>query len=545
MEGFEAGPPAEADEAAVVAAAPPKTKTEKLLGIFSLSLAIVLFALDGTMVSVAIPAMVKDLGGEDLLSWIGTAYLLSSTALGPLWGKLGDVLGRKELLLFNICFFILSSVVCALAPSMVVLIIGRGLQGVGGGGMQAGVYVLIADIVTLRERGVYQALMGSIAGVSAILGPLLGGVITDGWSWRGCFWINIPVGVIGFAGVFFALKVPRRAKAPWKVTLARIDYGGAILCVTGSLPPRPDWKVPKEPNVPVHLFAMRNIPFAYLGNFFVGWNSTASSYFLPLFYQLVLGNSPTTSGLKLMPQIGALIPASITAGIISSKTGIYLPFPKVGMAIAAIGIGICALWDASTSLGEQMGFVVILGLGIGLSISMLMLVVQANVHTSELGPATTVATFLRTIGGVVGIGVAGTILQIATGNAITPAAMSAIAANYNISMAMVGSAVKNKVNGHPLPPSGSMSQEALDAVNVLVQDAYVSGLTKAFISIASATAVGWISVMFLRHTVLRTTMDDGKVEEKDGQKAADSSSADSVSTTGEKADEVVKIQDDD
>lgn len=164
-----------------------KTKTQKALAILSLALGLGLYSLDTTMVATAIPSMVKDLGNEELLSWIGSAYLLSSTAMGPIFGKLSDIVGRKRLLVASTVLFILSSVICALAPNMIALIVGRALQGLGGGGVQSTVFILISDVVSLRERGTYQGIFSAITGGSAIFGPFLGGLITDSWSWRGCF----------------------------------------------------------------------------------------------------------------------------------------------------------------------------------------------------------------------------------------------------------------------------------------------------------------------------------------------------------------------
>ncbi|KAI9019907.1 major facilitator superfamily domain-containing protein [Hyaloraphidium curvatum] len=540
MEAHGALPTLSAEEAAAADAGKAGISTAtKVAGILALSLAICLFALDATMVSVAIPRMVSDLGGEDLLSWIGTSYLLTSTAFGPLWGRLGDVLGRKATFLSNIVIFALASLVCALAPNMVTLIVGRALQGVGGGAMQALVYVLMADLVTMRERGMYQALMGSVAGVSAVLGPLLGGVITDGWSWRGLFWINLPLGAIAFATSWFALKVPNTRTGSWKETAARIDYGGALICIAGivlflfgltSGGTNP-WTsaivlapmiigvavfagflvfeayVPKEPNVPIYLFKLKNIPIVYAASFFAGWCMQGSAYYLPLFFQLVLGDSPTTAGLKTMPQIGALIPVSIVVGIISSKTGIYTPFPKVGMAIMAVGIGLCAMWTSTTPLGQQIGYMIIMGVGAGLTVSMLMVSVQANLPVADIGPGTTVATFLQTIGGVLGIAVGGAIMQTTVADVVTPTAVYTISQTYGVPPETVGQAVQSIATGHGVPSSLQMPEAAVQACYALVRGGYELGLTRAFISLAAAVAVGWVIILFLRHTALSTTLE--------------------------------------
>ncbi|KAI9034164.1 major facilitator superfamily-domain-containing protein [Hyaloraphidium curvatum] len=432
---------------------------------------------------------------------------------------------------------------CALAPSMVVLIVGRGFQGVGGGGLQALVYVMVSEVVTLRERGTYTAIMGAIAGAGAMVGPLVGGVITDNWSWRGAFWINLPVGALALAGYFFLLPRTARRKATWRETLARVDYGGAILCVAGvvglllgltwgvtagwvsaqTLVPLIlgaiiviafvlyEWKVPKEPSVPMRLFASVNISCTYAANFFVGWMSMSGGYRQPLFFQLVLGNTPTASGLKTIPSIAVLIPVSIVTGIVSSKTGIYVPFPKVGLAIAAVGVGLMTTWNAGTPVGEQIGYLCIQGFGLGLSLSMLMLIVQANLPLADIGPGTTVMTFMSSVGGVLGIGVGGTILANIVAGQLSSAAIVSAAAALGIDPAVLGECVQAQVNGQPLQPSSTVPASAVQAASSMVAAAYEAALSKVFLSMAVATCAGWVAVMFIRHVPLRTTMDSTEI----------------------------------
>lgn len=240
----------------------------------------------------------------------------------------------------------------------------------------------------------------------------------------------------------------------------------------------------------------------------------------PLFFQLVYGNTPTQAGIKTMPQIGALIPVSIIIGLITSKYGIYVPFPKVGLAIMAVGIGLCATWTATTPLGVQMAFMVIMGVGAGLTLSVLMVAVQANLPVADIGPGTTAATFTQTIGGVLGIAVAGAIMQTVTGAEITPEAIGGIAMTYNADPMELGAAIRGIVDGRPIVPTPTLPQAAIYAALALIQNAYVSGLTKAFISVAAASAVGWLVFLPVRHTALRTTMDN-KGESKDEEVLSD------------------------
>lgn len=416
---------------------------------------------------------------------------------------------------------------------MLILILGRALQGLFSGAIQGLVFVLLSDVVSLRERGKYQAILGAITGGSSIVAPMIGGLITDSrWGWRGCFWLNVPLGVCAIGGYLLFLKTgPPEAKS-LREMLGRVDWFGALLCVVGitlfllgltwavklgwgaaqvlgpllsglavmALFVIWEWKGAKEPSVPITLFANRNYAICAGTMFFLGYGLNGAGYYIPLLYQLAFGNTPSQSGLKTIPWMGAHIPSSMTAGILSSRFGVYVFFPKVGMALASIAFGVMSTWDLGTGVGLQVGSLVMLGVGFGISLSMLLLAVQANLEKGTIGPGTTTAAFLRTIGGTVGIGVGGTIMQASVAAALSPDRLSALALSSNVSTTDLQLAVENTLNKLPSP---SVPQPAIDAATHAVQEAYVSAITRVFLAAAPVVALGWILVVWLKHVPLR------------------------------------------
>ncbi|KAI9024878.1 major facilitator superfamily domain-containing protein [Hyaloraphidium curvatum] len=546
IHGAAAPPPQDEGSAATMSTA------NKILGMMSLSLAMTLYALDATMVSTALPTIANQLHGEDLLTWVGTAYLLTSTAIAPLWGKLGDIFGRRNLLLLNILLFILASVLCALAPTMVILIVGRGLQGVGGGGVQSLVFVLISDVVTMRERGTYQALMSVITGVCFILGPFLGGVVTDYWSWTGIFWINLPAGALAMAGIVLFLRVPPPPDKSIRAMLRRVDYGGAALCIVGvtlfllgltwsieagwasakCLAPLLigvalmvgfvlyEWKVPAEPNVPLRLFRNRNFSICVFVMFTMGWSMNGAAFYIPQVFQLVYGQSASQSGLSALPWIAPFMPVSMACGIVSSRKGIYTPFPKVGLAVATVALGLLSMLSLTTPYAEIAGFLAMMGVGFGASLGIVMLAVQANCELRDIGPGTTVGTFLRTIGGTMGIGVGGTILQNTVQSLITPSSVTALAAQFGVTPQAMGTVVTNSLAGTATSPSANVTQAAIDGGQAAVRAAYAQGFSRVFIGFVPLCAVGWLVVLFLKHVPLKGHRpgDKKKAAEEKGEK---------------------------
>jgi EmrB/QacA subfamily drug resistance transporter len=400
-------------------------------------LAMFLAALDQTIVSTALPTIVGDLGGASHLSWVVTAYMLASTATTPLWGKLGDLFGRKTLFQVCIVIFLVGSALCGQAHSMTELIAFRALQGIGGGGLMVLAMALIADVVPPRDRGRYQGLIGAVFGVASVLGPLLGGFLVDNLSWRWVFYVNLPVGVVALGVVAFALRSHSPSVRP------KIDYLGTALlagastclvlitslggtswawnsgqvwgCAGGAAVLIVLFLVVEqrvaEPVLPLRLF--KNPVFSMCSGigFVVGLTMFGALSFIPLFMQVVNGVSPTDSGLRLLPLMAGLLVASIGTGQLITRFGRYKIFPIVGTVFMAAGLLMLSRLTDTTGYGAFSVDLVVFGFGLGLTMQVLIIAVQNAVDYSDLGTATSGATYFRSIGGSFGASIFGTILN--------------------------------------------------------------------------------------------------------------------------------------
>lgn len=401
----------------------------------ALMLAVLLAALDQTIVATALPTIVSDLGGGEHLSWVVTAYLLASTATTVLWGKLGDLVGRKPLFVVCILIFLVGSVLAGTSSTMGQLIAWRAIQGVGGGGLMVLAQAIVGDVVPPRERGRYQGLFGAVFGVASVAGPLLGGFFVDSLSWRWVFYVNVPVGVVALVTVVAVLPSIAATKRP------SIDYAGivlvgvvatAVVLITSLGGTTWGWSSPEvyglaavgvlalvafvlveqraaEPVLPLRLFRNRVFSVASVIGFAVGFAMFGAITFLPLYLQQVKGSSPTVSGLEMTPMMLGLLLTSIGSGLIISRTGRYKVFPVLGTAITGVGLFLLSLLDRDSSTLEAGLSMFVLGLGIGMVNQVLILAVQNAVEYRDLGTATSGATFFRTIGSSVGVAVFGTI----------------------------------------------------------------------------------------------------------------------------------------
>jgi EmrB/QacA subfamily drug resistance transporter len=420
---------------------PPQHLEPRVRLIFgALMLVLLLASLDQTIVSTALPTIVGELGGIEHLSWVVTAYLLATTVSGPLYGKLGDLYGRKLLLQSAIGIFLAGSVLCGIAQNMPELIVFRAIQGLGGGGLMVTTMAIVGDIIPPRDRGRYQGYFGAVFGLSTVIGPLLGGFFVDSLSWRWIFYVNMPVGGIALAviaAVFHArpdhvrhaidyLGASLLAGAltaivlftslggttyPWGSTtiLVMITLGivltVAFLLVAFVFAERRA----TEPILPLELFRNRIFTVCAAIGFIIGFALFGSVTYLPIFLQIVKGRSPTSSGLQLTPMMAGLLVTSIISGRLISKFGRYKPFPVAGTAVMTAGMVLLSgLGIHSSGLYTSLSMLV-LGLGLGAVMQVLVLAVQNAVDYRNMGVATSGSLLFRQIGGSIGIAIFGAI----------------------------------------------------------------------------------------------------------------------------------------
>ena len=477
----------------------------------ALFLVMLLAALDGTIVSTALPTIVGELGGLNHLSWVVTAYLLSSTVVGPLYGKLGDLYGRKIVLQTGIVIFLVGSALCGLAQNMLQLVVFRALQGIGGGGLIVTTIAIISDLIPPRERGRYQGLSGATFGIATIIGPLLGGFFVDQLSWRWIFYVNLPTGAIALAVIASVLSSPAARHR------RTIDYLGAVL-LTAALTclilftslggTSFAWSSPiilglmaaslagivafvaaerraAEPILPLELFGNRNFTIASGVGLIVGISLFGSVTYLPIYLQVVKGETPTASGLQLMPMMLGMLITSVISGRIISRWGRYKLFPIAGTAVMTLGLALVALLSVEGSVWLTSFDALLLGLGMGMVMQVLVLAVQNSVDYRHLGVATSGTMLFRSIGGAIGVSFFGAVFA------------NGLARNL-LSVAPAGSDVMSAVNPMAL-------HQLSAAARAPYIDAVMLALHPVFLLAAGVAALGFALTWLLREVPLRAT----------------------------------------
>ncbi|MFG1661013.1 MDR family MFS transporter [Micromonospora chersina] len=396
-----------------------------------------LAALDQTIVGTALPTIVGELGGINHYSWVVTAYLLASTASTPLYGKMADLYGRRPVFLFSIGTFLLGSLLAGLSQNMNQLIVTRGVQGIGAGGLLTLAFTIISDVVPPRERGRYQGLFGAVFGIASVAGPLVGGYFAE-TNWRWIFYINVPLAVLAIVVCYHVMRlVPfqrREHSVDWvgagllvagvSCLLLALSWGGneyawgsgviiGLLvagAVLGVLFVLQEARV-KEPILPLRLFRSPTFALANSAGFVLGLVMFGSIIFIPLYLQIVKGASPTRSGLLMLPMMAGIIFTSIITGRAMSRIGRYKWFPVAGAAVLVAGMLLFRQLQVATSLWVAFGFMVVIGVGLGLCMQSLILGVQNSVDPRDLGAGTSSATFFRSLGGSFGVAILGAVLS--------------------------------------------------------------------------------------------------------------------------------------
>ena len=492
----------------------------QILVIFSgLMLGMLLAALDQTIVATALPTIVGDLGGLDHLSWVVTSYLLAATVSTPIWGKLGDLLGRKRMYQVAILVFLVGSVLSGLSTSMAQLIAFRFVQGLGGGALIVLAQAIIADVVSPRERGRYQGYFGALFAASSVAGPLLGGFFTDHLSWRWVFYVNIPLGILALV-VTSAVLPATGARA--RVVIDYLGAGllaGAVSCIVlvttwgGTQYP---WTSPtivslsaaalalvgafvlaerraEEPLLPLRLFRGSIFSVSSGVSFVIGVAMFGSISFLPLFLQVVGGVSATNSGLLLVPYMLGMLGASVCAGQIVTRTGKYRVLPVTGTGIAVLGLALLSTMDSSTTRLQSGVYMTILGIGLGLSMQVLVLATQNSVKVSDLGVATSSVNFFRSVGGSVGVAIFGALF------------------NTRLSAELAGGAGAIQ---------GTITPQAIDALpatdKAVFIDAFATALTDVFLIAVPVMIVAFVLTWFLREIPLMASSGQARALAQEG-----------------------------
>ncbi|MZD04496.1 DHA2 family efflux MFS transporter permease subunit [Streptomyces sp. SID5785] len=481
--------------------------------LMALMIAMLLAMLDNMIVGTAMPTIVGELGGLEHLSWVVTAYTLATAASTPIWGKVGDMYGRKGAFLTSIVIFLIGSATSGMAQDMGQLIAFRAIQGLGAGGLMVGVMAIIGDLIPPRERGKYQGMMAGVMALAMIGGPLVGGTITDHLGWRWAFYINLPIGAVALVMITAVLHLPKKRSS------GKIDYLGAALLTIGitSIVLVTTWGGSEyawnsavimelagigvaalvgfvfsqtraaEPIMPLHIFRSRNFTLMSVIGFITGFVMFGAVLFLPLYQQSVQGASATNSGLLLLPMLLAMMVVSLIAGRVTTNTGRYKVFPIVGSVLMVGGLFLLAQMDTDTSRFTSGLYMAVLGAGMGCLMQITMLVAQNSVEMKDMGVASSSTTLFRTLGSSFGVAIMGAL--------------------FNNRVQDVMQEKAGALGGKAMEQSAQLDAASLAKLPVPVREAYqfaVSSGTHSAFLLGAVIAVGaLVAAVFVKEVALR------------------------------------------
>lgn len=500
------------------------TRRHILLVFAGLMVTMLLASLDQTIFSTALPTIVGELNGVDEMVWVITVYILASTIMLPIYGKVGDLIGRKGIFIGAISVFIVGSIIGGAAQDMTWLIIGRAVQGIGGGGLMILSQAIIADVVPARERGRYMGIMGGVFALSSVAGPLLGGWFTDGIGWRWGLWMNIPLGILAIASAAFFLRLPKTAYrkprvdgigmallaiastclvlvSTWGGTTYDWDSVLIIALIAGTVMAGVLFVIRElqasEPIMPMHLFRRLNFNLTTSAGLIVGVAMFGTLAYLPTYLQMVTGYNATQAGFLMIPMMAALLLTSIGSGQLVSRTGRYKWAPIVGTAVIAVALVLLSTMTSTMPVWQICAYLAVMGLGLGLCMQILVLIVQNTFPNSQVGTATASNNYFRQIGASLGSAIVGSLFA-ARLTGLLADRMPAAAAG-----AAGSSSSFTPQNVAKLP----------DAIKHIIIGAYNDALTPVFLYMVPLILVALILLCFIKEVPLATTIQRDAVPE--------------------------------
>ncbi|KAG0322205.1 hypothetical protein BGZ97_008169 [Linnemannia gamsii] len=493
-----------------------------LLIMIALALCVFLASLDQIIVSTSTPAITREYNSLNDIAWLGTAYMMTSTAFQPLYGKISDIFGRKTTVLFANTVFLVGSAISGWANSMIMLIVGRAVAGIGAGGLMAMVFIIMSDMLDMRERGKYIGMVSGIFSLSSVIGPLLGGAFTDHVTWRWSFWINLPIGAISTAFIAFNLDLPT-PKGSFSEKIRRVDFYGSFLLLSSVmllLLPLSwggnkyawnsgiviglliagfavailfvlvEWKIPNEPILPIHLFKIRNIKATYGSVFFGGMAFFGIIYYLPIYFQVILGESATIGGLETVPFVVGIVISSVGSGIWVLKKGTYAFFPAIGNFVFMGATSLCLLFKEDTSRVVTVFVLMLCGLGIGSTYQAYTVSVQAAVKPKYMATVTASIQFVRSLGQVFGIAIVGSVFN----NKLEESLLSAFPLSP-------GRAILKVMQDYSIIKTYAVAEQAV------IYASFVKGINYAFYCSIAFCGFSFLMACGIEHKELKTNAD--------------------------------------